>query len=101
MMSSFTTFLLILRYVVLTSVQHRMYMSELHSHSRKENLELSTRELVTGARSVLEHHPFRVGLECWMWVLTVAVGRLTVGPGLVLPVPCPSPFSCMRLLLNA
>ena len=78
-----------------------MRMPELHFHSWKENLELSRREFVTGACSGLEHYPVRVGLECLTWVLTVAVGCLTVGPGLVLPVPCPSLFSCIRLLLNA
>lgn len=36
-----------------------------------------------------------------MWVLTMAVGCFTVCHGLVLPMPCPSPLSCIHLLLNA
>lgn len=37
-------------------------MYELYFHARKKNLELSRREFIAGGCSVLEHHPFSVGL---------------------------------------
>lgn len=65
MMSSFTTFLLTLRYVVLNSfhaVHANMY--ELHFHSGKENVELSRIEIVTGTS-------FRSGASSIWWGLCV------------------------------